>query len=246
MALISGPSRSGTMSRVRLGADVPSTRNSYSASPALSTSATAMVVGSEPTLDSSRLAPSETSRSASSRPNTSFERRPRKAVGTPSRASARAVLKGPPPGTLRCVPSPLWITSIKAWLQKIGEQDVVEADQGDTLVEPEASKSAEGPDRDQVLAGEQRCRGVLAVEQFVRGGFGLLDSAQVEPHDSFVELDLLLSELFRIATITLGSSGNAAQVTQIADADMPLSDQVPDAASHPGGVVREHCVGIEK
>ena len=61
-------------------------------------SAIAMVVGSEPKLASWRLAPSAFSSSASSRPKTSFESRPRNAVGTPSLARARAVLNGPPPG----------------------------------------------------------------------------------------------------------------------------------------------------
>src|SRR5579859_1194977 len=78
------------------------------------TSARAIVVGSGPMLASSTLTPSDFRASTSCRPNESLESRPRNAVGTSSRARALAVLKGPPPGTDRAVPSALRITSINA------------------------------------------------------------------------------------------------------------------------------------
>jgi hypothetical protein len=55
-------------------------------------------------------------------------------------------------------------------LQKIREQDVVEAEQSNTLVKTQAPKCTERPDGDQVLCGEQgRGRSRLA-EQLGHGG----------------------------------------------------------------------------
>src|SRR5260370_33445759 len=133
-----------------------------------------------------------------------------------------------------------------AGLEEVGEQDVVEADQGHTRMQSEPSEGAEGPDSNQVLSGEEGGRRVRAAEQFVRGRFGLFDSTQVETHDSFVELDLLLGQLFGIAAVTIGGGGDAAQVAQITDADMPLLDQMAEPASHPGRIVSEDRVVVEK
>src|SRR5437879_2761781 len=196
MAETSGPRCSGSISRVRLEADVPWTRNSYSAKPSRSTSATAMVVASGPKVASSRLTPSAVSRLLSSWPNLSLDRRPRNEVGTPRRASAIAVLKGPPPGAARCVPSPLWIMSISASpqttmtdasrqvrrddgdprLQEVGQQDVVEPEQGDALMQSHPSQCTKGADRNQVLTSQERGGRIRLLKQLTRRRLRFFDS----------------------------------------------------------------------
>src|SRR5207245_11735068 len=91
--------------------------------------------------------------------------------------------------------------------QQVREQDVVETDQRHFPVQAEASKGAEGSDRDQVLAGEQRGRRLGSGQELGGRGFRLLDASQVEANQSLIELDLMLAQPLDGAFMTVRAGG---------------------------------------
>src|SRR4051794_24110315 len=74
----------------------------------------ASVVGSSVAIAVWTATPSLSSTARSWTPKRSLDSRPRNATGAPSRAAARAVLNGPPPGCARSAPPPDGTRSISA------------------------------------------------------------------------------------------------------------------------------------
>src|SRR5438309_3649074 len=104
-----------------------------------------------------------------------------------------------------------------AWLQQIGEQDIVETDQGNALMKSHAPKRPECADGDQVLTGEESGGGVRQPEQLGRSRLRLLDSSQVEPHEPFIDLNLLTGQLLHVAAMPFRSSRDRTHVAEEPD-----------------------------
>src|SRR5207253_3930767 len=113
--------------------------------------------------------------------------------------------------------------------QQVREQDGAETDQRHFPVQAEASKGAEGSDRDQVLAGEQRGRRLGSGQELGGRGFRLLDASQVEANQSLIELDLMLGQLLDVALMTVRGGGDRPHVAEVSNPAVAVLDEVPDA-----------------
>src|SRR5262245_39098566 len=68
-------------------------------------------------------------------------------------------------------------------IEQVGQLNVIEADECDVAMEPQLLERPHGSDRDEVLRGEERRRGILRGDQVGSSLFGRPGAADVPPED---------------------------------------------------------------
>jgi len=121
-------------------------------------------------------------------------------------------------------------------LQEIREQEVVKADQSNTMMKAHASQHAKCADRYEVLPGEKRGGGVGSGEQLRRRRLRLLDSAQVESDQMLVDLQVVVCKRFEVSLMPLGGGCDRMQVAEISDPTVAMCDEMRDASPNAGSV----------
>src|SRR6202158_3794650 len=109
----------------------------------------------------------------------------------------------------------------------------------------ELTQSTEGADRDQVLASDQRRWRSPAGKHLNRRDLCAFDATTAELNDLLIEGEAVRRQLLEISLVAQRSSGDCLQVAQIANALVPMTDQVRDAPPHPSFFVGETGIGVE-
>jgi hypothetical protein len=106
-------------------------------------------------------------------------------------------------------------------LQQLAEDDVVEADDRDLAAAVEGAQGERGADRDQVLAGEERCRRVGIAEEFDRGLARAFAVGEAEPFERRRALDAGRGERIVVAPESFGGRVDRGAIAEKGDPPVP-------------------------
>src|SRR6202795_3953001 len=129
-------------------------------------------------------------------------------------------------------------------VEHVGEQDVVEADEGDLVMESEPPKCSEDADAEQVLSGENRRSRGAQSEELRCLFFCPFGATEVEPDQVGVEREMLRLQLLAVALVAKRRGHDALKVAQIGDALMAVPHEMLDASSRSAEVIDENRVRV--
>jgi soluble P-type ATPase len=129
-------------------------------------------------------------------------------------------------------------------IEHVGERDVVEADQGDLVLQAVGAQCPDGTEGDQVLAAEDGGGPLTARQQRPDGGLGRLGGVQVAVDRSGRQSGPPQRVL--VAGVPVGGGGDRGEVAEERDGAVPVRDQVLDAAGGALPVVGQDAVGRQQ
>src|SRR2546425_12994835 len=113
-------------------------------------------------------------------------------------------------------------------------------------MEPESSQCAAGADGEQVLRGKDGGRCWPLREQLHDRRLCVFDAAEVEPHQAWIEGEVLGLQLLAVTLKAERRRHDALQVDEAGDPLMAVVEQVPNTSPGASEVVGQYGVRVEE
>ena len=131
-------------------------------------------------------------------------------------------------------------------LDHVGQGDVVEAHDGDLVLEAEHVDRPDRAHRDQILTREERGGWILAPQELHRGLIGVDAPETRMPNQVEILSDVVSRQRLAVSAIALGGGEHVWAVAEEADPAVAGGDQVLDRGAGAAGVVGDGRVGVDE